>query len=163
MSLFLEDYTPGDTVAYGTHTFTAEAIKAFALTYDPQAFHIDEAAAERSVFGGLCASGWHTASVWMRLMVDRENRALAELLADGVPAGRMGPSPGFADMRFLKPVRPGDTLTYSGTVTGIEDWRGRPKWGLMLSSNQAHNQHGEKVFSFTGRVLVERRVPVGAV
>ena len=162
MSLFLEDYHPGDTVHFGSHTFTAEAIKAFAEKYDPQPFHIDEGAAERSVFGGLCASGWHTASVWMRLMVDAELKALAELKAAGQPIGRMGPSPGFTDMRFLKPVRPGDTLTYTGAVTGIEDWRGRPKWGLMVSHNEAHNQHGEKVFSFTGRVLMERKTPAGA-
>ncbi len=162
MSLFLEDYRLGDQVAYGSHTFTAEAIKAFAAKYDPQPFHLDEAAAERSVFGGLCASGWHTASVWMRLMVDRELRLLANKRAAGQPIGRMGPSPGFSDMRFLKPVRPDDTLTYSGTVTGIEAWRGRPAWGLMVSDNQAHNQHGEKVFSFTVRVLVERKTPVQA-
>ena len=161
MSLFLEDYHPGDAIAYGAHTFTAEAIIDFASKYDPQPFHIDEAAAEKSVFGGLCASGWHTAAIWMRLMVDRENAALEQLAACGKPIGRLGPSPGFTDMRFLKPVRPGDTLTYSGTVTGVEDWRGRPKWGLMASRNEGHNQHGEKVFSFTGRVLVERRTPLG--
>ena len=161
MSLFLKDYLPGDAVAYGSHTFTAEAIVAFARAYDPQPFHIDAGAAEKSVFGGLCASGWHTASVWMRLMVQRELRLQKEMAAAGEPIGRLGPSPGFCDMRFLRPVRPGDTLVYSGTVTGIEAWRGRPKWGLMVSENEAHNQRGERVFSFTGRVLVERRTPVG--
>ena len=160
MSLFLEDYRIGDTVHYGSHTFTAEAIIDFASKYDPQPFHVDAAAAETSVFGGLCASGWHTAAIWMRLMVDAENRALAEFLAAGKPIGCMGPSPGFTDMRFLKPVRPGDTLTYSGVVTGVEDWRGRPKWGLMASHNEAHNQDGQKVFEFNGKVLVERRVPL---
>jgi len=160
MSLFLEDYHPGDTAHYGSHTFTAAAITEFARVYDPQPFHVDAVAAQRSVFAGLCASGWHTAAIWMRLMVQRELAALAAMTAAGQPVARMGPSPGFTDMRFLRPVRPGDTLTYSGTVTGIEPWRGRPTWGLMASHNEAHNQHGQKVFEFNVKVLVERRVPL---
>jgi acyl dehydratase len=161
MSLFLEDHHPGDTFAYGTHTFTAEAIKTFAAKYDPQPFHLDEAAAERSVSGGLRVSGWHTAAVWMRLMVERELQLVAEMTAAGQRVGQLGPSPGVSDMRFLKPVRPGDTLTYAGAVVAIEGWRGRPAWGVLVTSNWARNQHGEEVFSFVGRVLVERRTPLG--
>ena len=160
MSLYLEDYTPGLTVALGSHTFTADAIKAFARLYDPQPFHLDEAAAEKSVFGGLCASGWHTAAVWMKLMVARELKLTQEIAARGERPGRLGPSPGFRDMRFVLPVRAGDTIAYSSQVLRTEDWPGRPKWGLMVMHNEGCNQQGEVVFSFEGRVLVERRIPL---
>ena len=159
MSLFLEDYAPGLTVALGSHMFTAEAIKAFASLYDPQPFHLDEAAAERGIFGGLCASGWHTAAVWMKLMVANETRATREMIARGERPGRLGPSPGFRDMRFVLPVRPGDSIAYSSRVLRSEDWPGRPAWGLMVMMNEGRNQSGALVFSFEGRVLVERRTP----
>ena len=159
MSQFLEDYRPGDEVALGQHTFTAEAIKAFARSYDPQPFHLDEAAAERSVYGRLCASGWHTAALWMKLMVAHELAVAKAMMERGEPVAKLGPSPGFRDMRFFKPVRPDDTLTYCYRVAGIEDWPSRPKWGLLVSHNEARNQHGELVFAFLGRVLVERRLP----
>ena len=157
MSLYLQDYPIGDTVTLGTHTFTAEAITAFARLYDPQPFHLDAAAAKRSHFGGLCASGWHTGAVWMRLNVQHELIELAAMTARGEAVGRVGPSPGFSDMRFLKPVRPGDRVTFTSQFTGIEDWPGKPAWGLLLSLNEGRDQHGELVFSFAGKVLIERR------
>ena len=146
----------------GAHTFSAETIKAFARLYDPQTFHLDEVAAEKSVFGGLCASGWHTAAIWMKLMVAHEARLAAEITARGERPGRLGPSPGFRDMRFLEPVRPGDTIAYSSRALRTEDWPGRPNWGLLVMSNDGCNQHGRVVFSFEGRVLVERRGPAAA-
>ena len=158
--LYLEDYAPGLTVALGSHTFAADAIIAFAGTYDPQPFHLDDAAAAKTIFGGLSASGWHTAAIWMKLMVAWQGRAIAAVLARGAKPGRLGPSPGFKTMRWLEPVRPGDTLAYSARVTGSEDWPGRPAWGLMTMANEARNQHGRVVFSFEGRVLVERRTPL---
>lgn len=160
MSLYLEDYTPGLSVDLGAHTFSAEAIKAFAALHDPQPFHLDEAAAEKSVFGGLCASGWHTAAIWMKLMVAHESRLTREIMARGDRPGKLGPSPGFRDMRFILPVRPGDTIAYSSRVLRTEDWPGRPNWGLMVMMNEGRNQHGTVVFSFEGRVLVERRTPL---
>ena len=156
-NLYLEDYQPGDITALGTHTFTTDAIKDFARRYDPQPFHLDEAAAERSSFGGLSASGWHTAALWMKLMVAHQTAAIAAVMARGQKPGRLGPSPGFRDMRWREPVRPGDTITYSSRVTGAEDWPGRPAWGLLRMTNEGRNQHGRVVFSFDGRVLVERR------
>ena len=159
-NLFLEDYTPGLGIELGSHTFTAEAITAFARLYDPQPFHLDEAAAARTYFGGLSASGWHTAAVWMQLMVAWQFRAVRAVLARGDKPGKLGPSPGFRDMRWREPVRPGDTLTYSTRVTGAEDWPGRPAWGLMTMHNEGRNQHGRAVFSFEGRVLIERRTPL---
>jgi len=157
MSLFLEDYTPGFRFDLGAHTFTADAIKAFARAYDPQPFHLDEVAAEKSAFEGLCASGWHTAAVWMKLMVANELRLTQEITARGERPGRLGPSPGFRDMRFLEPVRPGDIIAYSACVLRTEDWPGRPEWGLLVMLNEGCNQHGKVVFSFEGRALVERR------
>ena len=160
MSLFLEDYHPGDAYALGTHLFTAEAIKAFATLYDPQPFHLDEAAAKSSVFGALSASGWHTAAAWMKLMVAHELKLTTEILVRGETPGRLGPSPGFREMRFLKPVHAGDTIAYTTSVRATEPWPGRPKWGLLVSDNAGVNQRGETVFTFIGRVLVERRTPL---
>jgi len=162
MSLYLEDYTPGLTVQLGAHTFTAEAIKDFAGKFDPQPFHLDEAAAEKSVFGGLCASGWHTAAVWMKLMVAHELKTTQEIMARGERPGRLGPSPGFRDMRFVKPVRVGDAIAYSSRVLRTEAWPGRPAWGLLVMHNEGRSQKAEVVFSFEGRALVERRVPLSS-
>lgn len=160
MSLFLEDYHPGDVIDLGTHHFTADAIKAFAALYDPQTFHLDEAAARSSVFGALSASGWHTAAVWMKLMVANELKLTQAIVARGDTPGRLGPSPGFSEMRFLKPVHAGDTIAYTTSVRTTEPWPGRPKWGLLVSDNAGVNQRGEAVFTFIGRVLVERRTPL---
>lgn len=162
MSLFFEDVPLGEWVPLGSWTFTAEAIKDFARKYDPQPFHLDEEAARRSHFGALCASGWHTASVWMRLYVQHELALTQEIAARGERPGRMGPSPGFRNLRWLKPVYAGDTVTYAMQATGREDWPKRPKWGLLLSENEGRNQKGELVFSFDGRVLIERRVAEAA-
>ena len=160
MSLFLEDYHPGDTVPLGTHLFTAEAIKAFARLYDPQPFHLDEAAAGKSVLGALSASGWHTAAVWMKLMVARELDLTRAIIARGERPGRLGPSPGFREMRFLKPVQAGDTVAYATRVRETGPWPGRPKWGLLTMENEGVNQAGVMVFSFVGLVLIERRTPL---
>ena len=160
MSLFLEDYHPGDAIALGSHHFTADAIKAFARLYDPQAFHMDSVAAEHSVLGALSASGWHTAAVWMKLMVVHELKLTNEILARGGTPGRLGPSPGFREMRFLKPVHAGDSIAYTTQVRGTEPWPGRPKWGLLTMDNAGVNQRGETVLTFAGRVLVERRTPL---
>ena len=101
---FFEDIRVGEVSELGRHTFTAEDIKAFAARFDPQPFHLDEAAAARSHFGRLCASGWHTACVWMRLMIAYRRREDEELRARGEAVGRLGPSPGFRDLAGLPPV-----------------------------------------------------------
>ena len=88
----------------GTHLFEAEAIKEFARKFDPQPFHVDEAAAARSVLGGLCASGWHTAAVWMRLSVDAGMTARDTPWDGPGPEPVFGPSPGFRNLKWLKPV-----------------------------------------------------------
>ncbi len=162
MTKFYEDHEAGDLHEFGSSTFTAEAIRAFALAYDPQPFHLDEAAAKASLFGGLCASGWHTAAVWMKLMVAYQQRVAKEMAERGEPVAKPGPSPGFKQLRWLKPVMVGDTIRYRSRTTGKRDLKSKPDWGLVFSENEGFNQNGELVFSFLGQVLAERRVPLAS-
>ncbi len=147
-----EDVELGRTLELGTHTFTAEDIVRFASAWDPQAFHVDAAAAKASHFGGLCASGWHTACVWMRLMVD------TVLAAPPDARWEAGPSPGFQDMRWLKPVFAGDTIRYTTTPIEKRALATRPGWGLLTSRNEGFRaDDGTPVFRFTGMVFIKRR------
>ena len=154
---FFEDIVVGDRMELGSHTFTAEDIKRFASAYDPQPFHLDEAAAAKSHFGRLCASGWHTLSVWMKLNIRELQRQNAERTAAGAPTARMGPSPGFDDLKWLKPVYVGDTITYAFEIVGKKESRSRPEWGLVTFRNTGANQAGDEVISFIGHVFIERR------
>jgi acyl dehydratase len=154
---FFEDIDVGETFEVGRHTFTAEEIKAFAARFDPQAFHLDEAAAGRSHFGALCASGWHTAAVWMRLMVEHHRREDERRRARGEPVAALGPSPGFRELKWLKPVYVGDTITYASEVIETRASNSRPGWGLMSVRNTGTNQKGEPVISFVSVAFVERR------
>ena len=147
----------GETITLGSHTFTAEEIKAFASKYDPQRFHVDEAQAEKSVFGRLCASGWHTCAVWMKLnLAWREDLDPRPWVGPG-DAPQFGPSPGISGLKWLRPVYAGDTISYSSTLLEKRDMRTRPQWGLLIHGNEGVNQDGVTVFSFTGKVLVARR------
>jgi acyl dehydratase len=143
----------GARTALGAFTFTAQDIMAFAQPFDPQRFHLDPAAAKASLFGGLCASGWHTAAIWMRLMVAHRRRVQA-LMGEAAP--RLGPSPGFRNLKWLKPVFAGDTVSYSSTVTDKRASASRPQWGLVFHRNEGRNQKGELVFAFDGCVFWER-------
>lgn len=163
MTRFFEDYQIGDRVELGQHHFTADAIIAFGRTYDPQPFHVDEAAGKASLFGGLAASGWHICGAWMRLMVDYRQRDAAELLARGVKPARLGPSPGVKSLKWPNPVLAGDTIRYSTTISSLVDLKSRPNWGIWLSLNEGINQKGQQVMSFTGQVLAERRTPFAAL
>ena len=154
---FLEDIRIGEKSELGRHTFTADDIKSFAVRYDPQPFHVDDEAASRSHFGALVASGWHTAAVCMRLLVERRNRVVAEMRARGEPVAVWGPSPGFRDLKWLKPVYAGDTITYASEPIETRPSASRPGWGLLFSLNTGGNQHGELVYSFIGSAFVERR------
>ena len=120
-----------------------------------------EAAGAASHFGGLCASGWHTAAIWMRLRVECYRRQEEEATAQGRPFPRLGPSPCFRDLKWLKPVKPGDTLTYYAKVVDKRPSASRPQWGLVTQQSWAENQRGERVFEFTGAAFWERRA--GAV
>lgn len=154
---FWEDIVVGDRIELGRHVFTTEAIKSFARSFDPQPFHLDEAAAARSHFGALCASGWHTASVWMRLMVDHDRRENETRRGRGEAVATLGPSPGFRELKWLKPVYVGDTITYFTEVLDKRPSNSRPQWGLMSIRNSGVNQKGEPVISFVSTAFVERR------
>ena len=154
---FLEDLVVGATDELGSYTFEADDIIRFARQFDPQPFHVDPAAAKRSLFGDLCASGWHTASIWMKLMVAHRERTRAWARDHGARPARLGPSPGFTNLQWLKPVYAGDTIAYRSTVTGKRNSASRPGWGMMTHRNSGVNQNGEEVFSFDGAVFWERR------
>jgi acyl dehydratase len=154
---FFEDIRVGETTEIGRHTFTAEEIKAFAARFDPQPFHLDEAAAAHSIFGRLCASGWHTACMWMRLLVDHRRREDDARRARGEPVATLGVSPGFRDLKWLSPVYPGDTVTYATEVIDTRPSMSRPEWGIMTARNTGTNQYGEPVLSFVSSAFVERR------
>jgi acyl dehydratase len=154
---FFEDIGVGDQAEIGRHTFTAEEIKAFAARFDPQPFHLDEAAAAHSLFGRLCASGWHTACLWMRLAVEHRRREDAARRARGEPVAALGVSPGFRDLRWPNPVYVGDTVTYATEVVELRPSSSRPEWGILTSRNTGANQRGEPVLSFISSAFVERR------
>jgi acyl dehydratase len=154
---YFEDIQVGDIIPVGRHTFTADEIKAFAQRFDPQLFHVDEAAAERSHFGALCASGWHTAVVWMRLMVD-QRRAMSEAArARGEPVAGIGPALGFREMKWLTPVYVGDTIDYQSEVIETRVSSSRPHSGLLTIRSTGVNQNGERVISFESITFVECR------
>ena len=159
---FLEDIAVGERFELGSHTYTADDIKRFARKYDPQPFHLDEAAAAKSPFGGLIASGWQTASVWMRLMVDYQRREDEARRAKGEAVASLGPSPGFRELKWLKPVYAGDTVTYSTEIADKRASNSRPGWGLISIRNTGVNQKGEPVISFISVVFLERRPAKGA-
>ncbi len=154
---FFEDIQVGDVFDYGRYTFTAENIKAFAVRYDPQAFHVDEAAAERSHFGALVASGWHTALAWMRLMIDYRRRMDEAMLARGEPVAGIGPALGFRDLKWPTPVYVGDTVAYRSEVIELRLSDSRPQSGLMTFRSTGVNQHGKPVLSLISTTFVERR------
>jgi acyl dehydratase len=153
---YLEDIKVGERNEIGSHTFGREEIIAFAKKYDPQPFHVDEAAAARSHFGGLCASGWQTSAVCMRLIVEANRREDERLRAQGLPVAASGPSPGVRDVRWLKPVYVGDTISFATEILEARP-SSRPGYGLVVTRSTGTNQHGEPVYSVQGAVFVERR------
>jgi acyl dehydratase len=152
---FFDELVIGESHELGSLVFTPQEIVAFARSFDPQPFHMDEEAARKSSFGGLCASGWHTAAGWMAAMVSHRRRQEAAFGAEAAP--RLGPSPGFRNLRWLKPVYAGDRISYRSTVADKRASASRPNWGLFFHHNTGVDQNGETVFSFDGCVFVERR------
>jgi len=157
MTGFFEDMAVGDRLDLGSYTFTPQSIIAFAEKFDPQPFHLSQEEAEKSHFGRLCASGWHTASVYMKLLVATHQALAAEAAAAGVRRGQYGPSPGFEQLKWLKPVYAGDTVSYHSVVTGKKASHSRPGWGLVFADNHGLNQDGVPVFFFKSKVFLERR------
>lgn len=145
MTLYLDDLQVGDRFASRSQVFDADSIKSFASQFDPQPFHLDEDAARDSLFGGLVASGWHTAAVSMRLMLD-----------GGFPVagGIVGTN---ADLRFLTPVRAGDALHVECEILEVSPSRSRPDRGTVRLRCNAVNQHGRIALRLETAVIVFRR------
>ncbi len=144
---FYEDLEVGSRRDIGAYSFSAEAIKKFAATYDPQRFHLDEEEGRKSLFGGLAASGWHIASVCMRVLVTDGQRRTTEAHARGEQVGTPGPSPGIRDLRWIRPVLAGDTISFSTTLQSKRVSASRPGWGVLQTRADGVNQRGEQVFS----------------
>lgn len=156
IALFYEDHQVGQGTTIGSHEFTREAIIAFARAYDPQPFHLDDAAGAASLFGSLCASGWHTASMCMRTLIDFREAQRAAAAARGEPLPALGLGAGIRDLRWTSPVRPGDVITYSAQVESMRETR-RPQWGIVGIRATGVNQNGREVLSYTSQALVARR------
>jgi acyl dehydratase len=146
--IYWEDFKPGDTAPMGEKTMDQAEMIAFARAYDPQPFHIDADAARESMYGGLIASGWHTVALVMRMMVDSYLNASASL-----------GSPGVDNVRWMKPVRPGDTIRATRTVIETRPSSSRPTMGLVKSRWDVFNQNGELVMTMEGHGMFERRNP----
>ena len=154
---FFEDIEVGQRRELGSFTFTAELIKKFASQFDPQHFHLDEEEGRKSLFGGLAASGWHVAAICMKLLVAEGQRQAKEAAARGEKVAVWGPSPGFRELRWIKPVLAGDTISFSSEVESLRSSAKRPEWGIMQARNTGTNQRGELVYSFLGTGFVQRR------
>jgi len=143
--LYFDDLKIGDTFQTATHALDVEQIKAFAQQFDPQPFHLDEAAARESMFGGLAASGWHTAAITMRLLVSS-----GPPLANGI-IGAGG------EIEWKAPTRPGDVLQVHSEIVALTPSRSRPDRGLVVLRSNTLNQRGEVVQILTAKLMVPRR------
>lgn len=151
-----EQIAAGTRFSFGSHRFSGEEIKRFAKAYDQQPFHTDEEAAKNSFLGGLCASGWHTSAIMMRLLVGH----FAEDVQNAKPSDEiesaLGPSLGIDDLKWLKPVFAGDEIAFAGHITGKRDSDSRPGWGIVSIETSGANQKGEPVFICTSHILVAK-------
>ena len=143
---YLEDFAVGQVYGSGRIKVEKERIKAFAAEFDPQPFHLDEDAARRTIFGSLAASGWHTAALTMRLLVDSELK----------PAGGIVGA-GFDEFRWPLPVRPGDELSVETEVLEVRPSKSRPNQGMIKIRTATKNQKGEVVQLSVGNLVVPRR------
>jgi len=143
---YWDDMKAGEVFELGSHTMDKERMLSFAREFDPQPFHTDEEAAKASIWGGLIASGWHTGSTLMRLFYDG-------FLKDAASLG----SPGIDDLRWVKPVRPGDTLTGRLTIVEVTPSRSRPDRGIIRSTMELRNQRDEVVMTTSGVNFFSRR------
>ena len=143
---YFEDYAVGQVFNSGRVRVDREAILAFAREFDPQPYHLDEEAGRNSVFGGLVASGWHTAALTMRLLVDSEFRPAGGILGVGVD-----------ELSWPRPVRPGDELHVRSDVLEILPSKSRPDRGMIRVRNTTLNHNEEAVQIFTGKLIVPRR------
>jgi acyl dehydratase len=144
-AFFLDDLSVGQRFSSGSHTIDEAQIKAFAAQFDPQPFHLDGEAAKATLFGALAASGWHTAAITMKLLVE-----------SGLPL-RGGVIGSGGEISWSKPTRPGDTLTVLSEIEEITPSRSRPDRGMIRVRSETRNQHGETVQILIARLVVPRR------
>jgi len=145
--IYFEDLVVGSETAYGTYDVTREEVLEFARKYDPQPFHLSDEEAAKTHFGRIAASGWHTTAMTMAVV--------ARFVTARGHAG-LG-SPGIDELRWKKPVYPGDTLTVAGKLIDKTPSRSKPEIGALRAATTVTNQHGETVMSFTSIVLMRRR------
>ena len=145
-----EEVELGVVVPLGDYAFTPENVVAFAGRYDPQPFHLSDEAARRSHFGRLAASGWHTGAAWMKSLVAHRTASVARAAAEGATPPRFGVSPGFRDLKWLRPVHAGETIRFATEAVEKRPSASRPGWGLVFSRNTGWNEAGEQVYEFTG-------------
>jgi acyl dehydratase len=143
---YLEDFEPGQKFGSGLLRVDRERIKSFGAEFDPQPFHLDESTARDTFFKGLAASGWHTAAMTMRLLVDSELKPAGGIIGAG-----------FDELRWPRPVRPGDELRVESEVLEVRSSKSRPDQGLIKVKTTTLNQNGEAVQLFVGNLLVPRR------
>ncbi|WP_018236600.1 MaoC family dehydratase [Ensifer sp. BR816] len=148
-----ELYAAGRKTTIGSLTFGAEDIIRFARDFDPQPFHLDEEKARDSLFGGLCASGWHTCAGWMKCFIRFWTGEVRRLAAEGLHAPRLGPATGFRALKWLKPVYAGDTVAYAVTLLESRAIASRPGWRINAILCEGENQHGEPVIRFESKVI----------
>ncbi|WP_028748889.1 MaoC/PaaZ C-terminal domain-containing protein [Rhizobium mesoamericanum] len=130
--IMAERYAAGEKTDIGSYLFTAERIIHFAERFDPQPFHLDGEAAKATLFGGLCASGWHTCAAWMKTFIAYWNAECARLASEGLEPPKLGPSPGFQKLQWLRPVYAEEEVTYSVTFLASRPLASRP--GCRLNS-----------------------------
>ena len=149
--LYFEDFVVGHVAEYGDKLVTAEEIKEFASEFDPQPMHLDEEAAKHTLVGGLCASGWHTCAMMMRIV------------ADGylLNSSSMG-APGVEEIRWLAPVRPGDRLRVRTTILDLREPKSRPDFGFVRTKFEVINARDEVVMHSTTNMMMARRTPRAA-
>lgn len=145
---YLEDFTVGQTFGSERLRVDEEQIRRFAGEFDPQPFHLDAQAARSTIFGGLAASGWHTAALTMRLLVDSPFKPAGGIVGAGIEA-----------LRWPHPVRPGDELRVESEVLEVRESRSRPEQGMIKVRTTTLNQHGEAVQVFVGNLVVRRKAP----
>lgn len=143
---YFEDFSEGDELPFGPHTVTRAEIVAFAAEFDPQPFHLDERAAAETMLGGLAASGWHTCALFMRMLYDG-------WITDAASMG----SPGVETLKWLRPVRPGDTLSGRSIVIEIRASKSKPDRGFIKFRHEVVNERGEPVMMLENPVMLQRR------
>jgi acyl dehydratase len=152
-------FSSGYRSAIGSHRFTAEDIVAFARKYDPQPFHVDAEKARSSLLGGLCASGWHTAAAWMGCHRAYHDQMAAAMEEQGLGRIEFGPSPGFEQLRWIRPVYAGDTVDFINETVEARTSASRPGWHVHTCDIAGTNQKNEPVITFRAAALVRYSAP----